>query len=213
MGTGIKVYSEKEETFNIITHAIGLFLSIPALILLIIYGSLYGTVWHIVSYSIYGGSLITLYLASTLYHSARNPKIRQKLNLFDHATIYILIAGTYTPFALIILKGTWSWTIFGIIWGLALLGIILKLIFSGRYDKISTFSYILMGSIIIIDINPLIENLSARGLEWLVIGAVSYFIGAVLYLLNKIPYNHAIFHVFVLLGSCSHFMAVFYHTL
>ncbi len=213
MEISLKGYSEKEETINIITHAFGLFLSIPAFILLITYGSLYGTIWHIVSYSVYGGSLITLYLASTLYHSARNPKTRKKLNLIDHATIYVLIAGTYTPFALVILKGAWGWTIFGIIWGLAVTGITLKLIFTGNYDKISTFGYILMGSVIIIAINPLIDNLSVMGLIWLFIGGVSYVVGAVLYLLNKIPYNHAIFHVFVLLGSCSHFMAVFYHTL
>ncbi len=206
-------YDSKEEKLNIISHAIGLVLSILALVLLLVNSSLYGSVWHIVSFSIYGASLIVLYSASTLYHYSQSPKLRYKLNIFDHASIYILIAGTYTPFCLVVLNGWIGWTIFGISWGLAITGVVLKLFFIGRYNKLSTAAYVLMGWVIIFAIKPLIDNLSFEGLMWLFSGGVFYTIGAVLFSIPKIKYNHAIFHVFVLLGSFCHFMAVFFHVL
>lgn len=209
----VTYYDPKEEKLNVISHGLGLVLSIVALVLLVVYSSIYGSNWHIVSFSIYGASLILLYSASTLYHYVQNPKWRQKLNVFDHAAIYILIAGTYTPFTLVVLKGWVGWTIFGVSWALAIFGVIFKLYFTGKYDKISTMAYVLMGWLIIFAIKPLINNFPIEGLLWLLAGGVFYTIGAVLYSIRSIKYNHAIFHIFVLLGSFSHFMAVFFYVL
>lgn len=209
----VTFYDPKEEKLNVISHGIGLFLSIVALVLLVVYASKYGSIWHIVSFSIYGASLIVLYSASTFYHYVQNPKLRHRLNIFDHAAIYVLIAGTYTPFTLVVLKGWVGWTIFGVSWGLALLGIILKLFFIGRFDKISTIAYVLMGWLIIFAIKPLVSNLPFEGLMWLLGGGISYTVGAILYSIKGVKYNHAIFHIFVLLGSFSHFMAIFFYVL
>lgn len=209
----ITYYSPKEEKFNVISHAIGLILSIVALVLLVVFASLEGSAWHIVSFSIYGASLIVLYAASTFYHNSKTPKLRYRLNIFDHASIYVLIAGTYTPFTLVVLNGWVGWTIFGLSWGLALTGVILKLFFIGKYDKISTIAYVLMGWLIVFAIKPLVQNLPIEGLMWLLGGGISYTVGAILYSFRKIKYNHAIFHVFVLLGSFCHFIAVFFYVL
>ena len=206
-------YSSLEEKLNIITHGIGLVLSIIALVLLIVHASEMGTTRHIVSFTIFGASLILLYAASTFYHYFQHPDIRKKLNILDHAAIYVLIAGTYTPFTLITLKGTIGWTIFCITWGIALVGVFLKLFYTGRYDKTSTIAYVLMGWIIIFAIKPLIKNLPIEGLYWLLAGGVFYTVGAVLYSIQKLRFNHAIFHVFVLFGSFSHFMAIYYYVL
>jgi len=209
----IKHYSSIEERINIISHAIGFILSMAALVLLVTYAILDGNVWHIVSFSIFGSSLIVLYAASTFYHSAKKPELRSRLKIIDHASIYLLIAGTYTPFTLVTLKGTIGWVIFGISWGLALTGIILKLFFTGKYDLISTIMYVLMGWIIVFAIKPLINNLPVEGLRWLVAGGIFYTVGAILYSIDKIKFNHAIFHVFVLTGSFCHFMSVFFYVL
>jgi hemolysin III len=213
MGKEVRYYDPKEEKLNVITHGIGLILSIVALVLLVVYSSLYGDAWQITSFSIFGASLIVLYSASTLYHYSKDPKLRNRLNIFDHASIYVLIAGTYTPFALVTLQGTVGWIIFGVSWGLALTGIIFKLFFTGRFDKLSTITYVLMGWIIIFAIKPLVNNLPLNGLLWLAAGGILYTVGAVLYSMNKIKYNHAIFHIFVLLGSFCHFMSVFFYVL
>jgi len=215
MNSQIKVtyYPPFEEKLNVISHGIGFLLSIAALVLLVVYASIYGTVWHVVSYSIYGGSLILLYLASTLYHSAKRSKLRGRLQIFDHAAIYILIAGTYTPFTLVTLNGTTGWIMFGITWAFALTGIILKIIFTGRFNLLSTIMYVFMGWIVVLAIKPLIHNLPFEGLMWLFAGGIFYTIGAVLYSIKSIKYNHAIFHIFVLAGSFCHFMAIFFYVL
>ncbi len=206
-------YPTTEEKINILTHGLGLLLSIAALVLLVIHASTHGTARHIVSFTIFGASLILLYSASTLYHYSQKPDIRRKLNILDHASIYVLIAGTYTPFTLITLKGWLGWTIFGITWGIAIIGVFFKLFYTGRFDKISTIAYVAMGWIIIFAVKPLIENLPLNGLYWLLAGGIFYTIGAVLYSVKKIKFNHAIFHVFVLLGSFSHFMAIYFYVL
>ncbi len=209
----IKYYSPREERININSHAIGFILSIVASVALVMHAILHGDVWHIVSFSIFGVSLIVLYAASTLYHSAKKSELRSRLKIFDHASIYVLIAGTYTPFTLVTLNGSIGWVIFGISWGLALSGIILKLFFTGRYKLVSTLMYILMGWIIVFAIKPLIDNLPLEGLLWLIAGGISYTIGAILYSIKKIKFNHAIFHIFVLIGSYCHFMSVFFYVL
>lgn len=198
-----------EEKMNIISHAIGLVLSIVALVFLVIRAVKYGDLWHIVSFSIFGFSLILLYAASTFYHSAQSPALRGRLNIIDHASIYVLIAGTYTPFTLITLKGATGWVIFGISWGLALTGLILKLFFTGKYNIVSTIMYVFMGWIIIFAIKPLIRQLPLEGLLWLFAGGVSYTMGAILYSMDKIKFNHAVFHLLVLIGSFCHFISVY----
>ena len=204
-------YSEKEEKLNVISHAFGLVLSILVFPFLILKSLYFEGFWKPASILVYGISLIVLYTASTVYHAAKDPKIRRRLNIFDHAAIYVLIAGTYTPFTLISLEGKTGWILFILTWTFALIGIILKLFFTGKFDKVSTIMYVLMGWQIVFAISPLIENLSTEGLFWLFTGGVFYTVGAVLYSIKKIPYNHAIFHVFVLLGSISHFISVYFY--
>jgi len=210
---GTKVYSPLEEMTNIISHAIGLVLSIVALLLMLFRASDSGNTLHIVSAAIFGASLIALYAASTMYHSAKDPNVRSRLRINDHATIYILIAGTYTPFTLITLNGWVGWTIFGVSWGMAIAGVVLKLFLTGRYNVLSTMMYVLMGWIIIFAVKPLINSLSSEGLFWLVAGGVAYTTGAVIYSIKKIKFNHAIFHLFVLLGSSCHFISVYFYVL
>lgn len=209
----IKYYSPIEEKINIATHALGFMLSIVAFVLLVTHANLHGDVWHIVSFSIFGASLMILYAASTFYHSAKQPELRNRLKILDHASIYILIAGTYTPFTLVTLNGTIGWVIFGTSWGLALTGIILKFFFTGKYNLISTIMYVLMGWVIVFAIKPLINNLPLEGLLWLLAGGIFYTIGAILYSIKKIKFNHAIFHMFVLNGSFCQFMSVFFYVL
>jgi len=210
---GLKFYTPLEEKTNIISHAVGFLLSVVALVLLVIRASQYGNVLHIVSVSIFGASLIALYAASTFYHSAKDPKIRTRLRIVDHATIYVLIAGTYTPLTLVTLNGMTGWVIFGASWAMAVTGIILKLFFTGRFNALSTLLYVFMGWIIVFAITPLINNLSAQGLFWLFAGGVAYTTGAVIYSIKKIKFNHAIFHMFVLLGSFCHFISVYCYVL
>lgn len=164
---GIQKYSRAEEKLNIGTHAFGFFLSLTGLIFLVWHATQDGTTVHIVSFTVFGLSLIILYAASTLYHMAVKPERRTRLRIVDHAAIYILIAGTYTPFALISLEGTIGWVIFGVTWGIAFIGIILKLFFTGKYDLASTIMYVIMGWIIVFAIKPLMNNLSTEGLQWL----------------------------------------------
>jgi len=208
-----KYYPPKEEKLNVISHGIGLVLSIVALLLLIFKAVKAENSVNLVSFSIFGASMVLVYAASTFYHSAKTNRLRIRLNILDHAAIYILIAGTYTPFALITLKGTTGWIILWVVWGIAFIGVILKLFFAGRYQLLSTILYVAMGWLIIFAINPLIENLSTPGLWWLFAGGISYTIGAILFMLKKIPYNHAIFHVFVLLGTFAHFISIYFYVL
>jgi len=206
-------YSPLEEKTNVISHAIGFVLGIVALVLMVVRASTYGNAWHIVSVSIFGASLICLYAASTIYHSARDPKIRGRLRVVDHATIYVLIAGTYTPFVLVTLNGWVGWVIFAASWTMAVTGIILKLFFTGKYNLLSTLMYVFMGWMIIFAIKPLVNSLSADGLWWLMAGGVAYTVGAILYSIKQIKFNHAIFHMFVLLGSFCHFVSVYFYVL
>ncbi len=210
----IKFYSPLEEKINVILHAIGIILSVLALILLNIRADLYGNFRDIFSFNVFGLSLIILYSASTLYHSAKNPEKRARLKVFDHAAIYILIAGTYTPLTLVVLKGgVLGWTIFCISWGSAITGVVLKLFFTGRFSILSTTMYVLMGWIIIIAIKPLIHNLPLEGLIWFISGGIIYTIGALLYSIKKIKLNHAIFHILVVIGSLCHFITICFYTI
>ncbi len=207
----IRSYSPKEELLNVITHGAGLVLSVLGLFLLIFKALEFDSRRLLLSFLIFGGSLILLYLASTLYHSTKDQRKRFSFKIFDHIAIFILIAGTYTPFALVTLQGRTGWIILGVVWGIALFGTILKLFFTGRFKILSTLLYVGMGWVIIFAIKPLMENLSSQGLLWLLGGGLAYTIGAILYSISRINYNHAIFHFFVLLGSYCHYMAIYNH--
>lgn len=207
---GPKYSSEVEEKFNVISHAFGILLSIIALVFLVLKASIQGNVWQIVSFSIYGASLIMLYTASTIFHSSKDEILRNKLNIVDHASIYVLIAGTYTPFVLVTLRGPVGWVVFGVIWGLALTGIILKLFYIDKYSLLSTIMYVLMGWVMIFAIKPITNSLALGGLIWLLAGGIVYTVGAVFFSLKNLKFNHAIFHIFVLLGSFCHFMSIYF---
>ena len=205
-----KTYSNTEERLNIWSHGLGLVASSFAFPFLILKAINYSSFWHIASFVIYGLSLIILYAASTFYHAAINPKKRRRLNIFDHAAIYVLIAGSYTPFCLVALDSELGWYMFLAVWVFALTGIVFKLFFTGKFDKISTAMYLLMGWQVLFFIKPLINVLTNFSLNLLFAGGVFYTVGAILYSIKKIPFNHAIFHVFVLLGSVSHFLSLYY---
>lgn len=213
MWSPITYYSRKEELFNVLSHFLGFILSIAATVLLITFAAVYGNVWQIISFSIFGATLITLYLASTLYHAARKKNLRRKLNILDHAAIYLLIAGTYTPYCLVALHGAIGWVLLGVTWGLALIGIILKLFYTGRFNILSTVGYVAMGWVAVLAAKPLYENLESGALLYLILGGMCYTIGAVFYAIERIPYNHAIFHIWVLAGSILHFVSIFFYLL
>ncbi|MCB9008142.1 MAG: hemolysin III family protein [Ardenticatenaceae bacterium] len=211
--TNVMGYSVGEEIANSVTHGIGAGLSVAGLTLLVALAAIYGDVWRVVSFSIYGSSLVLLYLASTLYHSIQHPKVKRILRIFDHSAIYLLIAGTYTPFTLVSMRGPWGWTLFGVVWGLALLGIAFKTVFIGRYEKWATAAYVLMGWLVVIAFKEMLVTVPPGGIVWLVIGGVVYTLGVLFYAWEKLPYNHAIWHLFVLGGSICHFFAILFHVL
>ena len=202
-----------EEIANAITHGIGALLSIAGLIILIVFASLKGDVWHIVSFSIFGACLVLLYTASTLYHSLQGRRVKKVFRIMDHAAIYMLIAGTYTPFTLTLLRGGWGWSLFGIVWGLGLAGILFKVFFVNRFNVVSTIVYLLMGWMILIAGKPLIEHVPTGGLYFLLAGGAAYSLGTIFYLWEKLPFHHAIWHLFVLAGSICHFFAVLFYIL
>ena len=206
-------YTIGEEIANSITHGIGAALSIAGLVILVVMAALHGDAWHIVSCSIYGASMIMLYTASTLYHAFQSPKVKHAMRILDHSSIYLLIAGTYTPFTLISLRGPWGWSLFGVVWGLALTGIIFKLYFTGRFNKISTIIYVLMGWIAVIAIKPMIDIIPFGGLALLFGGGLSYTLGVIFYVWKKLPYHHAVWHLFVLGGTVLHFFAILFFVL
>lgn len=202
-------YSPREEKVNVLSHGAGLLGSILALILMLRRAILFGSTVHIISAMVFGLALILLYTASTLYHGAEDAKRRNRLRVFDHASIYILIAGSYTPFTLITLQGTTGWLLFGIIWFLAFCGVIIKLFLTGRYEILLTIMYIALGWIIVFALKPLFANLALKGVILLFAGGISYTLGAIVYGIKKIRGNHAIFHFFVLIGSFCHFLSVY----
>ncbi|KPV56529.1 hemolysin D [Paenibacillus sp. A3] len=205
--------SWKEERANAISHGIGAALSVAALVLLLLHSLQNGTVWHIVSFTVFGVSLILLYVCSTLLHSARKARWIDLFEIMDHSAIYVLIAGTYTPFLLVTIRSPLGWSLFGVVWGLALLGIVFKLFFVKRFNVLSTLFYIAMGWMVMFAFRPLQEQLPAAGIDWLVAGGLLYTVGTVFYLWRKLPYAHTVWHVFVLGGSICHFCSVYFYVL
>lgn len=197
-----------EEIFNTISHAVGIPLSIAALTLLVVFGAIYGNAWHVVSFSIFGVSMLFLYLSSTLFHATRRPRRKYYLNKLDHAAIYVLIAGSYTPIALVSLRGAIGWVLFGVIWALALAGVAFKIWFyNQRWRKLSAWLYVAMGWLVIAAIVPLIKSMPTLALWFLFAGGVSYTIGALFYIKKEIRFTHFVFHLFVLGGSICHFFS------
>lgn len=206
-------FSVKEEIANSITHGIGMALSIAGLVILIVYSSLYGSAWHIVSFTLFGVTMVLLYTSSTMLHSLPKGKAKNVFEILDHSSIYFFIAGSYTPFLLVVIRGWEGWTLFGIIWGLAIAGTVFKAFFVKKFLIISTLLYVLMGWLIIFAWQPLVENLHPNGLRLLVIGGVLYTVGAIFYVWRGFNYHHALWHLFVLAGSIAHFFAVLLYVL
>jgi hemolysin III len=205
-----RALSTNEEIANSITHGIGALLSIIALVVLIMVAERHGDVWHLVSFSIYGSSLILLYLSSTLYHSFSRPKLKNLFARFDHISIFLLIAGTYTPILLTSLRGIWGWTLFGIIWTVALAGIVIRSIYVYRFRKLMVVIYLIMGWMFVLAGNQIYHKLPSISLIFLVWGGLAYSVGVVFYMWRKLPYSHGIWHLFVLAGSILHFFAIYY---
>jgi len=206
-------YSCAEEIANSITHGLGMLLSIAGLAVLIGFASAHGNAWHITACSIFGATLILSYTSSTLYHSIPQPAAKRVLKVIDHAAIYLLIAGTYTPFTLVNLRGPWGWSLFGTIWGLAILGIILKTTMLGKIAGISTAIYLAMGWIVVIAIKPMLSSVATGGLILLLLGGLAYSAGVIFYAWKRLPYNHAIWHLFVLTGSLCHYFAILFYVI
>ncbi|MCJ7500320.1 hemolysin III family protein [bacterium] len=209
----IKRYSLAEEVASSVTHGLGVVLSITALIILTTLAARSGDAWRVVSFSVYGSTLIMMYLASALYHSFQKPGVKKVLRYLDHSAIYLLIAGTYTPFTLVSLRGPWGWTLFGLIWGLAAVGLLMTIMGAGRSRILASLVYIGMGWLVVIAIKPLLETIPSGGITWLVAGGLSYTLGVVFYVWKKLPFNHAIWHLFVLGGSVCHFIAILLYVL
>ena len=206
-------YSRREELANVLTHLAGVGFSIAALCLLVVYARANGDAYHIVSVSIFGTTLILLYLMSTIYHIVREPSLKHALRIVDHSCIYLLIAGSYTPFMLVNMRGAWGWSLFGVIWGLAVFGIVYKIMFIRYFPIISTLVYVAMGWLLVVGIKPAFETIPAGGLGWLLAGGLLYTGGVTFYVWRKLPFNHAIWHLFVMGGSFCHFLAVFWYVI
>jgi hemolysin III len=204
-------YSNREELANSLTHGLGVALSIAGLVLMVVFSSRFGDAWHLVSTAIFGATLVLLYTSSTLYHSFRGERIKQVLQKIDHAAIFLLIAGSYTPFLLVTLRGPWGWSLFGVVWGLAIVGVALKFWHAGRFRLVSTLIYIGMGWLVLVAFKPLSAALPPGGLTLLVAGGLCYTGGAAFYLWKSLPYQHALWHLFVMAGSACHWAAVFFH--
>lgn len=213
MTTALPTYSFREELANSITHGVGIVLAIAGLAVMVAYATLHGDIWHIVSCAVFGATLILCYTASTLYHSVQGERLRQVLRTLDHSAIFLLIAGTYTPFMLVSLRGPWGWSLFAVVWTLAVAGIVLRLTLRGRLHGVMVALYVAMGWVAIVAVQPLLERLGSGGLALLAGGGLAYTGGVVFYKWKRLPYNHAIWHGFVLLGSALHFFAVLFYVI
>ncbi len=201
-----------EEKLNAFTHAIGALFGIVALVFLIVFNS-NKTPWSLFSVIIYGISIIVLFTASTLYHSVKNEQKKHYFRIVDHISIYLLIAGTYTPILLITLVESNGWTLFWIVWGIAVFGVVLKLFFTGHFELFSTLLYLVMGWLIVFDFSNLSENIGSNGILFLFAGGLSYTVGIIFYAIQKIPFNHVIWHLFVLAGAIFHFFMIFFYVI
>ena len=206
--TMIRRHVAPDEYLNVLTHGAGLLAAVAGTALLIVFASMRGDAWEVVGVSIFGASAIALYAASTLYHAARDPRRKERLQYVDLGAIYLLIAGTYTPFMIDELRGGWGWSLFGVIWGLAVVGTLMQLRYAGRFPKLSTAIYVAMGWLVLIAAVPLVRTLPTTALIWLVLGGVAYTAGTPFFLNERMRNAHAIWHLFVLAGTACHAVAV-----
>jgi hemolysin III len=197
-----------DEHANALTHGLGLLLALAAVPILIVFAVMHGTAWHVVGVTIYGATLIALYSASTIYHAVQHPPAKRILRIIDHSAIYLLIAGTYTPFTLVNLRGAWGWTLLGLVWTIALFGVAWKLVHVERYVVVSTIIYIAMGWLAVIAVRPLFRAIPAAGIGWILAGGLFYTLGVVFFGLSRIRFSHAVWHLFVLAGSVCHYVAI-----
>lgn len=203
-------FTKGEEIANSITHGIGVLLSIAALVLLVVLSSLKGDVWHVVSFTLFGATMVLLYTSSTMVHSLPKGKAKDVFEIMDHSSIYFFIAGSYTPYLFLLVDGWLKWTLFGIVWGLAAGGTVFKSFFVKKYLVTSTILYIVMGWLIVFAWQPITENLHPDGLKLLIIGGLCYTVGCIFYVWRGFKYHHAIWHLFVLAGTILHFFSVLY---
>lgn len=201
-------YTVAEEIANSVTHGIGIIFSLAALGVLTAFSSVFGNVWHIVSCSVYSGTMILMYTASTLYHSIPWPKAKRVFRVLDHCAIFLLIAGTYTPLTLVSLRGPWGWTLFGVVWGLAVLGILGQVVLSEKFHYLSLGIYLGMGWAIVAAVKPMLSSIPMEGLILLLVGGLCYTVGIIFYVGKRIPFNHAIWHLFVLAGTIFQFFCI-----
>lgn len=202
-------FTKEEEIVHAITHGIGAVFSIAALIILTVMAAMHGNAWHIVSFTLFGSTMLILYLSSTIVHALPEGRWKRVFEIFDHSSIYFFIAGTYTPFLFLAVKGAIGWTLFGIVWGLALIGTVFKCFFVNRFLYTSTMIYVVMGWLIVFAWKPLVSALSQEGVVYLVSGGILYTVGAIFYVWRGFKFHHAVWHMFVLGGSVAHFFAVF----
>ena len=204
-------YSLGEEVANSVTHGIGIVLAIAGLAVLTAFAARNGTAWHVTASAIFGATLILCFTASTLYHSIQGDRIKQVLRVFDHSAVFLLIAGTYTPFMLIGVPGPWGWTILAAVWALAITGVALKFVLRGRLHGLIVALYLAMGWLVVVATRPLVENIGAGGMAFLAGGGLAYTIGVIFYKWRRLPYSHAIWHGFVLLGGGLHYFGVLFY--
>ncbi len=201
-------YTLGEEIAHSVTHGVGALLSIAGLVLLVVFAALRGNAWHIVGCGIFGTTLVLMYTASTLYHALPQPRAKRVFRILDHSAIYLVIAGTYTPFTLVSLRGAWGWTLFGLVWAMAIPGIVFKALALGRLRVLSVVFYLAMGWLVVIATKPLLHAVAPAGLALLAAGGLAYTVGVIFFAWKRMPYHHMIWHLFVLGGSVLHFFAV-----
>lgn len=211
--TTLPRYSLQEEITHSVTSAVGVALAVAGSAILIARANSYGTAWHVVSCSVYGATLIFLYMASTLYHGIHFPRAKGILRVLDHSAIFLLIAGTYTPFTLVNLRGSWGWSLFGVIWGLAIIGIVFQASVLRRWPVVSVGLYVGMGWTVVVAAKPMFATVAPEGLVLLLVGGLAYTLGIGFYAWRRLPYHHAIWHVFVLAGSIFHFFAILFYVI
>lgn len=207
-------YSLGEEIANAVSHGLGVLLAIAGLVVLVVVAAVRGEgAWQVAPCAIYGAAMVLMFTTSTLYHSFPWPRVKRVFRVLDHEMIFLMIAGTYTPFVLITLRGALGWTLFGIVWGLAAIGMVFQGFFTGRFKAASTALYVLMGWVIVFAMKPLVENMTPGGIHWLWAGGLCYTGGAVVYLFKRVKYHHALWHLLVLAGAACHYFAILWHVL
>lgn len=206
-------YSVGEEIANSVTHGVGAAMAVAGLAVLVAFAALRGNAWHIVGAAIFGATMVLMYTASTIYHAIPHLRAKKVLRILDHSAIYLLIAGTYTPFTLANLRGGWGWSLFGVVWGLAVAGIVFKALALNRLRILSVVFYLAMGWLVVVAAKPLVRSVEPGGVTLLILGGLAYSLGIGFFAWRRLPYGHAVWHLFVLTGTVLHFFAVLFYVI